>query len=1323
MPQPTSSTSIISVTRSFSSSSLASDALSVARRRKFDDRAESRTEALLRALNVASPSSHLAELLPDLVTSAPDTLVSWKPVREIMKVLNSPEFIAEAGHPTTVELSPTFIAVGTSQAAVALFDYRQRLWLVLLHKHDLELAPDLALAAAVSSLAISADSSSVAAGLDSGAVVVWDVASALSLLSGGAYRILAPTTFIDPVTMEDRQIHGKEGHLKNARVKSVAFLGSSRTMLLSSDSNGLVAGHHRFHKLMRSYLSTRKLMGQNDETGTEPRNLEFHILDCKQLPQGTSAQITDRLGMVAVLTPGQLVISSVLSLSNPDGFRVKSHFRTLASISALKGVKPETGCLAWYPSVDVDHKPVNAKLAFSWNNVVTLVEIERSHLPRELAKKIADAKDKDKMVGQIPIVKTARWVDNSSERITSLNWLNSEILAATTRDLTSSRLVFLHYHKRRFAEVGRDALDNQKVASMDHHSIVRILRHRLVMLAESHTDCGYTLVTGKPLRWADRLMTRLSKNEHLGALIACYNYYKGKEEGGSAIAGLPHTTQARREMVEPFLLKILAEAVIPVFQVPSRDNLAIFLGILADLMRQAHLKEDTFIILESTMDASGDDLFFPTLETFILSREIVMLPPPVYKRLVQFYAKSLGETLTELICLLSSLQLDVDFTLKVCSQNGLRECSVYVWNALLHDYLTPLIQLAEDVGSDLPTEEKNMVFTYMTYLLSGRQFPSGEYVDEKEEQLARRDVCELLFSPRVVEWPRNSGQMLMPILEESVFPYLAYFLRFNSYETLATIHAFFENPALNDESAKLSRQYIVDAIFDTYEQEDFAGADVVFLAIFIGRNYPKYSQFIRLSESALRKCATTLCDNADPDFKDDAEVALESLLQVYDVFHDLLLLEKIRAAEYSNVLFRLYRGNGNYSKTLEVWLSMQRTEQLRNFGVMAEIMRMAFALQSPNLASQKSLTAFLEQHYDEIVGENVEEMAALVNEVKPEFHGLALNSLLEVAYQYLDYLYRNESEEGEKLGRSTFERLNRLHGDLGSRLAARYIEMVAQFERKDLEDVLENLLDILFANLSVRSLLEQRLRDSESVYALLRMLLQEKKNEEALKTLTDAMENTIAAKQYEKFQDLVSLSRQACVSVEMWELLILRLVGLARAAQGQDADVLNASVHSSFRHMIAEEKEAFNSVFSHILDGATLASVQNVVRDILASYRFDAEVTAIIVDKLNTDVRVYMDRSRQAALEGWWVTKRACTSCGKPMWGDNLEEHEKAWQARSYAAVFGVEFDEKPFSHLKFKVFKCGHGYHSRCLDGLSSTACVICTDDRQQVEDEREKL
>lgn len=1312
------------------------------RRRRFDDRSQTVVSILLEHNSSAAQSiEHLRLSSKDATKDIFTNIVKWNSAKIIEATINSEDFVHSFGKPVNIELSPLHIAVGTDRGCIIGFNYHQEMvFTLLLHSAD-HSKNSPAIAPPVSCISFSPDSTFLAAGFMDGTVASWDLNSPKA--APGHYSIIVAYDIIPPITLQARFMRNSQGHLKDVPVNTVLFVGGSNHQLITSDNSGLVFFHYGFTKFMRKYHSTQKLVGKNDTNQTESTG-KFHIRACRVLPIGTYPQITDKTGLVAVMTTNILAIVSVCSLNNVNTIHPITHLKLSRSKHVY--ISPDslpTGCLSWYPCIQYRGEICNSKLAYAWNNVLTILELDNKGIPDNLLAVLSDLKDKDKGMPKLPIRRKARWVAPKKEMvILELKWLNSEILTALVRNSnsTETKLIFLYYSNKTsvLIEVGIDDLDSQQISwntlpsnnkeseERIYQGSIQIFRHTMMILVNSHSASGKKLLIGKTFKWADKLVDCLEKKDFHAALVNACEFYSSDHYGKLVLAGLPHTLKERHEIVQPFLIKIMEESVIPLFrsnftEFEMNKILLLYLQITTMLADDSKgtIPERLLSILESIEDIYDNKLaYYQLLEDFILSRQLRNISPTMFNNLVEFYMESgKGEKLTELICVLDTSTLSIDMTLKLCSKHDLRACEVYVWNKLLHDYKTPFIKLIQDMKSaKYDEDDKLLVYTYISYVLSGRQFPSDDLLSVADEKLAREEVCTIIFN--MGTYKLSLEQSLIELDNDTLFPQLFYLLQFNTFEMLLTLNEFYENSCLNtDENNGLSRQYIMDALFDVFDMNSdlFVEDDFVHFAIFVARNYPKYFQFVRISESKLQNAVELLCNNNNGGLHEDCELALECLLPFYDMPSDALLIEKLYAAKFYNVLFGLYRSQGNLSKALEMWLEKQKATELdvpgfeKNFSIISSIIRSTFESSQLKSGEKAQLEDFIIHHFEDLIEHNLEDMVVLSNTYNTEFHLAAIKCANDyLAYQYLSILFTKYDTP--------------MGGRIKAQLAVKYIELSAKFDNNNLSAILTRCLPILDAQKSLKNDLKRFFKEGNHFDTLAILLNLEGQRQEALEEVLIAIEKGLILPDgqfaLQNYLDVaMSISEQA-QDESMWTYFVQKLIKLTSLASGNSLDTLNQGVYMCFRKMIennggSNSHQAFSRVFNAILEIATLANVRSILQDVLVSFFFENETQKITLNKMSTEIFKYMSQVKIDNIRGLEVKNMRCTNCDKFLCGSDVSvENYQAWEDKIRERVFySFTSSTENYKHLGLIIFKCGHGYHLQCLQGLgSSKHCVMCT-------------
>ncbi|OBA22724.1 hypothetical protein METBIDRAFT_29321 [Metschnikowia bicuspidata var. bicuspidata NRRL YB-4993] len=1344
------------------------------RRRAFDTRAQTDVAIRLQAPRPPGPSQSHRFLPQNALFGRQNGVFSWNQPPKIARALGSPKFAAACGSPTALELSPSHIFVGTHLGRVAVFDYLQNMMFLLQTPTAGPLPAEETVPGAlhVTCVAVSTSGSHVCAGHTDGLLVVWEIPR----LNGKNNNKAVPTV-VEPLDVipgmsasTSRGTGAANDHIAGVPVNSVSFLGDLSQNMVSSDVGGHVIFHHGCVRLFRRHYVTQRLVGPQAVLKNDPSHGAMYasaVHDCRVLPVGPVPHLADHMGLVAVISARTLTVLSVCSLDNDTSASPKTHFKASRPKNVSIGPDSVTmGCVAWYPSVEAPAGGRrNAKLAYSWNNVTTILELAGQHVTGTASDVLADLKGKPGAVPQLELTRTARWTaPEKSHRTVALQWLNSEILAALVQDTSGqgSKIHFLYYTEKEgegsLTSVAIDDVGSQLAACMEflgtsarlemrlYNSSFRILKHRPVVLVESHFGAQKSLWTGATTKWTNRLAELIGAEKYTAALLSAYKFYCSEYTGQLLLCGLPHTAAERHVVVEPFLLDIMRKSISAIFG-PGKDTgpnmksdeapgsaLALEfdstpnfeLGVEDGLWLYFHLatmitknnegvnQEEIFGILDAVHETIDDlKLFFDTLEMFILAREIRSLTPSVFKSLVEFYVSTgRGDRLTEIICILDTHTLNIDLTLKLCEAHDLRECLVYIWTALLQDYTRPLMMLMADIDLYLcDSTKRNLVYTYLSYILSGRQFPTDQYMSASREELARGEVCKILFALREINTEATNA---FPVSLENtaMFPYLCKLLRFDAFETLATLNEFFENPCLNTESkGHLNRQYIVEALLDIFQEANhtFSLEDRVYLAIFLARNYPKYLQFIRISDSVLEQTVEMLCNSAR-NTHCDAELALESLLPVYNVKNEEFFQERVKAAKFYRVAFQLNRSKQKFSNALEVWLEQQRGENFidihNNFSVFADLISHAFTDKGVSMAEQTRLMHIISKNFLELAARHLREMVLLANSYNSSFHRMVLDCPDdELAYRYLRILF--QETEVPNFGSSKTD------------LLVKFVVLSCDFSTFEVPDLVNSYWYELAQLPYNLKRVEEKLQNSRCFEALAVLSRNTSEYRQSIDYLKKGLNYFAAKEEWNKVDELTEIGITVCnKDKSCWQLLVQILVAL-KSPPGSDSSLpklVNQGIYRCFRSIIdLGEKEQnpklFTDILQDVMDEATVSQVREVLQETLTSFYFDSEIHNITLAKLNGRIRKYMEYIETDRLRGWILKEKECASCGKPMWGDEVSgRHHAAWEKREKAKAFSDEFDEQEFKDCELALFKCQHGYHSQCLERLGSVGqCVIC--------------
>ncbi|CAN3376016.1 hypothetical protein DIURU_003209 [Diutina rugosa] len=1221
---------------------------------RFDQRQLSDTTRHARAKPVApspKPSSNR-------ISHYPDRPVHFATAENVTHQLSL--YTGSYGAVAQFAANATHILVGFSQGTVFGFDYRQQLRFKLESAHTESVA--------VTALATSADGDMVAVGYANGYVLVWHLPS-FSSDNQSPWHVIAPTT------LKHRFSQAASGHVA-VPIDQIMFLHHSHTQMVCTDRSGLVFYHHLVRTSYSTLFSSErqfptistKVFGTNDANHV---NAKFDILAAAVLPLGLTHQITDDTGVIAILTRTKLTVMSVLSLNIPT----KAHIRPVWSVERTAG-PASRGSVDWLPctrsrdTADV----VNARLCYSWNDTVTVAEVNNRHIPPNWSSILQEAKDKDKASPPVTMTKTARW-RASEGSVTICRWISPQLLLAGT----PSSFVVLYYDGKLREVVTQgirhghsqtvsptpislspspsinNATTNQQVSALT------VCKQRVVRLVDNTVEIGYVL------NWADWIGQLLSQSRYHDAFTIVRELYNLDDDAVVTLFGVERDLATRHHQLRPFLLRILVSDDL---EVPLESVVAI----VADLMADGAVTEGEQV-LQRWFDRSEPDYFFPLIEPYILSGAITSLTPEVLQALVRFYVVNReGVLLTEILTSVDLTSLDIDLTIQLAHEHQLEECLVYVWTRLLHDYTTPLLRFYKEAKPG-----SSQVFTYMSYILTGRQYPTDQFIaDPAEEEAAKKAVVGVVFADHSVD---NTNEP-----NEALFPYLTRFLHLDSRQMLRTLNAFFEDSYSNQ--GPLSRQYVVDALLDIFDTDTkFTESDRTNLAIFLGRNYPKYSQFLRLSESAMTKVVDTLTSSggADP----DVELALQSMLSVYHPKHTEQLETQLKSSQFYGVLAGVYRSQGHYGKALEMSLKCQSGPQM-----MGQMLETAFIHTRPHPTQRSALCHTISTHFPELVATDLEALVAMVSKYAPQLHEQLTQLSPEKQYIYLQQL-----------------------SPVPPALVGVYVRLASEFDNAN---TVYEVVKRYQGRIEADDVTPQLLKDNHL---------------DAVALLTDDFDQLLALvsqsiddkEEPVVFQRVLGHAMSHCHHPDEWLKLINRLVDHTHT----HPEVVKA-IHECFREINSvdsrqtitdpDQPSMFITVLQQFLGQTTnaqLASVRGVLQEVVVSYSYESELSGISLRMLGASIGNSQRILRANTLKGMVVKCDHCTYCTKPLWESNSQY--VAWEQRHLRSILPGPVTQETMVVTRNSVavvFACGHGYHQGCsikLNGGKAKphwTCLVCGDD-----------
>ncbi|KAL7939622.1 Golgi CORVET complex core vacuolar protein 8 domain-containing protein [Trichoderma chlorosporum] len=1001
--------------------------------------------------------------------SPPWEVVRWTRLKKLNSYAFSESGRRNFGSPTCLSVSAA-IVLGTSKGIILVFDYSQNLKTIIgPGTKAVESGP-------ITALAISADHTIIAGGHASGNIFTWDTAR--------PSRPFLTISHLDESQVRNRTV---DGHMPDTSVIHLGFLGTRHTALVSADDHGMAFSHlaTRGTGPLGRTVKTTRILGRYPNAPTLPGKTikPSTVLAFAPLPLGNVERATDKMGLTAMLTPYLLVIVSTTPVAQTQHKSARP--KDVPAHSAM------TGCLAWFPAVNLKVADTHtgstlskAKLAYCWSNVLTVLDVDE--IPGD-----------DSDPPSLRFKARSRW--KCEEAIAAVQWLSRSVLTVLT---ISQRLIVLEDRTMRMTEAF-DLLEryiyHTDLFSQQLHSLVEHLDENDVSMHGVVADAFYMsfkaykgrmfllgfndVAIGALSNWADRLIATMEHGDYIGAIQLATSYYTG--DANKLTVGLPDDTELRHSMVRDKIMEITSASLKYAFAQRQKNKASVDNDHLKQLAQTCFVACQTIgntdylfeELYDWYSDADVEGVFLETLEPFVLDQTIRIVPPTVVKDMVSYYVtKGWESRLEELICHMETATLDLDQLTILCKQHNLYDALTYVWNQALQDYITPMIDLLSLLvplmsnGDSMPDNTADdyygvnavKIFPYLSYILTGRVYPSGETMDEETANRAKAEIYWFFFSGKTITWPKVSGREFLTRTDaesEPAFPYLRMILKFDAPSFLSALNEAFEDSFLNDSSEKrpngssstadlpeeqifgltINRQYVLSILLDVMSPSDFAPADTIYLDMFIARNLPKFPQYLLFSGTTLSKVLTGLCNYPGSDLAEDAQLSAEYLLSVYHPSDMSALMPLFKKAGFYRILKRIYKVDKQFGKLVQTFFEDPEDQELV-FDCIAECLRPHSDL---NQRQQHEVLAVVESHARDLLELSPERSALTLALQTIELHQHILDAAEdapELQHSYLKALLEPEDPLVD---------VQLMHERL---LIERYVRLMCKFDTQHVSD-------------------------------------------------------------------------------------------------------------------------------------------------------------------------------------------------------------------------------------------------------------------------------
>ncbi|PGH31006.1 hypothetical protein GX50_06210 [[Emmonsia] crescens] len=1017
-----------------------------------------------------SSTSHiLSSPTPDLPESpaTPWEVVRWTKLRKITGQAFSEVGKRNFGQPTCIAIS-TAIVMGTAKGIIMVFDYQQNLRAIIgPGTKAVESGP-------ITALAISADHTTIAVGHGSGHIFTWEIS-----------KSARPFLHVPPIPASQLESKRSNGHISGVAVIHMGFLGTRHTALVSADDHGMAFSHlaTRGMGAVGRVVRTTRILGRYPDAvlvGGRPRK-PSSVLAFSPLPLGNVEQGTDSIGLVAMLTPYLLVIVSTTPIAQTQYKAARP--KEVAAHSAL------TAALAWFPAIKLKGKNSEAsktKLVYCWSNVLTVLEVSEV--------KSTEPADKDKPPS-FEFKPRSRW--RAEEAIVAVQWISRSVLAVMTitqqlliledntlRMTDSFDLIHKHiYHVDIFSKQLHSLVEQLDEEDESMHGVIadafymsfRAYKGRLFLLGVNDMSVGSLS------NWADRLLALMEGGDFIGAIRLATSYYRGDAE--KLTVGLPEEDDLRHQLVQEKLLEMMSASVRYAFgrnqeacnqrlQPSQLEELADSCIAACDALSDYEFLFDE--VYSWYEECGSEGIFLDILEPYIVRGSVRTLPPTAVKSLITHYITNHTATrLEEIICLLDTSTIDIDQATSLCKQYNLYDAFIYVWTRALGDYVGPLIELIHLIhrhtdlnvngNSDIEAKDHSnamKMFPYLSYVLTGRIYPTGEDMTDLEASKAKAEIYEFLFSGTSRTSSSNKTA------SRDSFPDLRTILEFDTPSFMSMLNEAFEDSFLNEATDQASngamlptssdslahglsvnRQYLISILLEIMESSNFGPEDTIYLDMFIARNLPKYPQYTLLSGSTLQQVLMRLCRYPNPEMIGDCQLSAEYLLSIYHPPDIQALIPLLKEAKFYRVLKSTYKAEKQFPDLLLTYLEDPEDQQAI-FGCIRDCLRPSSKLSKKQ---RRDVHAVVKDHAAKIAGIDVMKAAQTVQDTTPDLHKEFLHVLEDDSsrqYSYLNTLFEPEWKRPAE---------TEIAAKFDTQLVERYVQLMCRYNPSHVTDFVDIL--------------------------------------------------------------------------------------------------------------------------------------------------------------------------------------------------------------------------------------------------------------------------
>ncbi|CUS22902.1 LAQU0S07e02718g1_1 [Lachancea quebecensis] len=1189
--------------------------------------------------------------------------ILWSPLEKIYTLLTP------FGRPALVYPSSSYVAIGTSRGNVVIFSHKQYLQVVLTPGDDCPVSK-------ITQICASVDGTHIAAGLQSGDVVIWNLnAKSRSEGTNGCPRELNPILHIP--------------NHKPHEITGLGFMSERHTAVIVSDKSGSITCHSAFRNhIWRLAYNTTIISAPGLKTN--------EVLATATYPGSLGLAFSDT-------QPMALLSCSHISLISETNLEICFH----------REIKMGSGS-----HVQIVWSTCGTKLCYIKGKHLEVIYFKRGF-----------------STSKIETDCCSEW--HGQEMLESVEWLTEDSIAV----LTESRK-FIVFNSQQELQLF-ETVDFQPVNVLNPPEKSFACFKKQVFVLSS-----YCVQIGSFLSWSDIVLRFVQRKAFLSALKSVA-YFLVAENLPTDVFGLQKCLASRRkQLAQP--LRNLSIASIRHFLVHNNEDSAadafmeLVMAILATFALVFKDEKDISVFIEQVLELISKPCWPSFLEVIldlVLRKEIRILTPSVSSELLKYASDQKSRNVfADLVLKLDPSSLDINLAVKICQKLGLTNEIIYLWTSSSWDCISPLVDLLFKLSNQtnkcqlIPGDTviaSQLTYDYVSFIMTGREFPVGKTI--LPHSLAfdlKLQMCFLLFNGTIVDWPPTSGIKLYTTekhVNEPTFPYMDLLLKENCCRCLAMLHeiledAFFDDDRIphistqkgNEYRLRVSRQFVIDLLLDKIK-ESSSLEEKVPIAIFITRNFPKYPQFIRLSNHVILELVLILCSEYPPWLFEDAQRSLESLFAVYDSSEANDFIPSLKKKKFNRPLFLIYKHQGAYAHMLELCAILGQEEVCANL-----LDTLEFGLQHSlhDHTKKKLLYEVIKTYFETVIEQDMLRVIGVFEKYDTDLH----NNILDLRDQQIQYSYLHEYfQSTPTLQLPNFE------------LFCQYVVLLCILNYSDeLCQVLNKATLSSIQCQKIYEILQEHTNTRGSVIIQRKMNDFEGAIESIVQYLDRSNTETACEKSREQFRAYGEFAIETCLkagreqSKACWTKFLIFLLsnyGSLSRNQSETYALMIQRVFESLSKQTAFDtdkgsKRLIGNVLTSTLESqdVILAKVREIAplfKSVLNSSELEENISHKILEILNRSSFSIINQYEEILQSGWSINYNDCEICGKKIWGVGISSGVFIDWERVIVDTDKSTCDSGKFGSQAFVVFSCHHGFHRRCLENLGQQVgaykCLLC--------------